>query len=322
MVSLKTVFKKLKEVHNDKIQSRVIYNTKQNFIILISFGNTYFYSVLEFISGVNSMHEKNGMEVILSHTATEVEQTEDEDNYSKKPIEMINDRYYLLISGTTKQYQRLFDIVPQSNDVLKVITNDIYHCCCSTDFDYLIELGVLNLNRFKYQNIVPDTYDEYKSYYSCLTVNGEYDDFDKIMLRLPALFSAIDVAKIINVYPKINGESVITNIPQLIDWLNGKQEKKSCVNFTALSSEDGLKTYECLKEPLLSHIIPNPDLDILSVISAPVFMREDLTEEDRINGDIPVEKMDELFQQDYDRFTQPTADYTEGGYELIDEQLS
>ena len=47
-------------------------------------------------------------------------------------------------------------------------------------------------------------------------------------------------------------------------------------------------------------------------------MREELNEEDRINGDIPLDKMDELFQQEYDRFNQPTAEYIDG-YEDIDE---
>jgi hypothetical protein len=72
---------------------------------------------------------------------------------------------------------------------------------------------------------------------------------------------------------------------------------------------------------LLKYVYPyfmvNPTVDSLTILNAPLFMKEDMT--DLMEGNVPIEELDELFQQDYDRFVQPTADAIE--YENIDEQI-
>lgn len=315
------LFKKTEEISTDKLQSRIIYNSQANFIILISYGAKDFYSVIEFTSALSELHDS--VNVITSHTATEEEAIENENSFSKKAIKIINNRYYLLIGGSSEQYAKLFDTVPQSNTVLKCIIQDIYHNRDSAPFSSLIELGILDLNRFKYQNIVPNIYDRLKEYsdYADNVFHGWYDDFREIMSKLPSSFSAIDVARLIYIYAALpNTADLLTmRLPEFISDTLGEKNGSVDMHYNVAIRDFFFNTYSILFHLcFFDSIIPYADLDILSVITVPVYMREELNEEDRINGDIPLDKMDELFQQDYDRFTQPTAEYTDG-YEDIDE---
>ena len=321
MSLLHKIFKKYKNVNSAKLQSKVIYNSVNNFIILISYGDADFYSVIEFTSALTELNDS--INIVTSHTATKEESIENEDNFSKKAITIINNRYYLLIGGSSEQYAKLFDVVPQSNAVLKCITKDIYHNRDSSSFKSLIELGVLDLSRFKYQNVIPNIYDNNKKYYYNDLFHGWYDDFKGIMSLLPVSFSAVDVSRLIYIYADINKADLLAmRLPEFIDDVLGEKNGSVRMHYNVGIRDFFYRTYEILHASyLFDNIIPNSDLDILSVIIAPIYMREELNEEDRINGDISLDKMDDLFKQDYDRFTQPTAEYIEG-YEDIDEVLS
>ena len=313
------LFKKTEEISTDKL--RIIYNSQANFIILISYGAKDFYSVVEFTSALSGL--SNSINVVTSHTATEEAPIENEDNFSKKAITIINNRYYLLIGGSSAQYAMLFDVIPQSNAILRCITQEIYHNRDSSPFSSLIELGILDLGRFKYQNIVPNIYDKPKEYSDHIDklFYGRYDDFKKIMSKLPSSFSAIDVARLIYIYAALpnTSELLTMRIPEFISDTLGEKNGSIDMHYNVSIRDFFSNTYALLSQLcLFDSIIPNADLDILSIITVPIYMREELNDEDRINGDIAIDKMDELFQQDYDRFTQPTAEYTDG-YEDIDE---
>ena len=73
------------------------------------------------------------------------------------------------------------------------------------------------------------------------------------------------------------------------------------------------------KNSIFKHIFKEPSREALEILISPVFLRENL--EDEVNGSMAIEEMDEIFQQEYDRFTGVTADYA-GEYEDIDEALA
>lgn len=327
MSFLNKLFRKTEVISSDKLQSRVIYNSQFNFIILISYGAKDFYSVIEFTSALTEIYQGNGgISIVISHAAIEEEPVEDENNFSKRPVTIINNRYYMLIGGAPFFYNKLFDVVPPSNAILRCIIQDIYHHRSSSDFKELINLGVLNSNNFKYQNVVPDNYDKLKKYTGddSKVIAGGFDDFDKIMSRIPSSFSAIDVARLIyiNAFTPHIPAPFFMRLPEFISDTLGEKNGSVSRCYSGITLRDFFaRTYQAIEQPLLSHIIPNPDLTMLSILTVPLYMREELNEEDRINGDIPLDKMDEIFQQDYDRFNQPTAEYIEG-YEDIDEIVS
>ena len=76
----------------------------------------------------------------------------------------------------------------------------------------------------------------------------------------------------------------------------------------------------CKNDCLYSSIIKNPCIENLSAVTKPIYLRSDEDEEDELTADLPIEALDEIFQQEYDRFVNPTAD-AGVEYEDIDERL-
>ena len=305
--------KKNRIIETETVQSTVIYNSELKFVVLFSYGSKHAQDLAEFINAFGGF-------VRFAHTAVETELEESENDYSKKTIQITNNKYYVVIAGSPKNtYPYIYRHISLSNVFLEALTKEIYQHLDSSNFQYLIDDAVLDFNKFKYKNIKPK-YDEmggplvfnFKRRAGTTDIENYvfWDNFKLIMSRLPNVFSAIDIAKMIAIYPRSFG---CQHVDILVWDMNG-----------GMPGEDGHpydweeELFKLLKEDLFNAIIPNSTPELLQIMNLPIYLREDLDEDDEVVGNVPVEQLDEIFQQQYDRFTQPTAEYTDK-YEDIDE---
>ncbi len=315
---INNLFKK-ENIDDGKLMTKIIYNTRTNLMVLVSYSHDYFYSMIEFIQAVNQIPH---MKIYLSHSAKEKEYTEDElKEFDKKKVDIIDNRYYALISGTPEDYCALYGkIYTLSNEILNMLTQDFYNNCSSTYFNEMINYGILDFGKFKYQNIVPHNYDKHISFKLNDSPRGEMfyaDNIELILSRLPETFSAIDICPCIYIYlsgQDKNDLEFLCNIPKLIskasEVYNGAQQTRETQYYEAIA--------KTTKNIIFKHIVPEPSIEVLSIVNAPLFLRENI--EDEINGNMSIEDMDEIFQQEYDRFNNITAD-NNIEYEDIDEQI-
>ena len=147
------IFNKKEYIDNSKLMTKVVYNTRYNLIILVSYSSNYFYSIIEFLDAVS----KSKVKSYISHSAKEKEYTEEElQEFDKKKVKIVENRYYLLLSGAPEDYIGIYNNIDNlSNEVLGMISNDIYNHCSSAYFKYLIDFCILDLGKFRFQNIVP-----------------------------------------------------------------------------------------------------------------------------------------------------------------------
>ena len=292
-------------IDDGKLRSKVIYSTRHNLIILISYGLKDFESVIEFLLAAN----KTTIISILSHSAKEKELSEEEiKDYDKKVVTIINNRYYMLLSGTPEAYGEILYYINLDNSVLKLLLEDFYHHCSSTYFKTHIDYGVLELNKFIYKNVAPSNYNRLIDIGNDGTTQYYHDDLSLILNSLPESFLAIDLAQCINIYEKYGNEP----IKKLYHGLNTLIYKVFEGHETAYDKFIIKKMNSVFKL-----LVPEPSIETLSIINAPLYLRENL--EDMYSATKSIEELDELFQQDYDRFTQITAGESE--YEDIDEQI-
>ena len=313
------IFNKKESIDNGKLMTKVVYNTRYNLIILVSYSSNYFYSIIEFLDAVS----KSKVKSYISHSAKEKEYTEEElQEFDKKKVKIVENRYYLLLSGSPEDYIGIYNNIDNlSNEVLGMISNDIYNHCSSAYFKYLIDFCILDLGKFRFQNIVPNNYDKlYEFSLDKYATNGEtyckhyVDNIDTILNNIPDTFSAIDIAHIIKFYnhpESCKDIQVLFNAAYLIDTIYNDNTNKTVMRYLNIIAN-------ATKDFIFKKIVAEPSIETLSIVNSPVFLRENLEYE--FTGNMAVEDMDTIFQQEYDRFTQPTADHM-FDYEDIDERI-
>ena len=312
---INNIFKK-ENVDDGKIMTRVIYNSRYNLITLVSYSSPYFYTIIEFIKAASEIDD---LKIHLAHSAKEKELSkEEQDDFDKKKIEIIDNRYYMILSGKPEDYAELYNHCDLENEVLKLLMDDIYNNCSSPQFQTLINYGIMSLGNFKYKGIVPDNYNKPQKIKFSFENREAYfftDDYDLITKNIPEAFIMMDLTDIINTY-RVDDKN-----PEKAGAItyNLKSFAKMYESITPESMQYKVKLG--MMGSLIKYVYPyflvNPTVDTLNILNAPLFMREDLS--DLMEGSVPVEQLDELFQQEYDRFVQPTADAIE--YEDIDEQI-
>ena len=281
------------DIQEDNVtKSTVIYNTGDNVIILVSFSTKDIDDVAEFVEACYNAN---------LHTITERDSNlcYKEDTEVKELVAITHVRHYIIIGGSPRSYGELYKYVSLSNTILECITEDIYNNCSSTYFKKSIEDGVLDINKFVYNKIIPK-YDEYvyskdKSVYC--------DDITYILSKIPKCYTTINLTKIVNIYIKskdINGVYIYT-IRNFIKVYNAYKKN-------GIKNIDYNETYEKIKHQLFHKIMApkNDCLDDYTFINLPIYMIEDYDPE--YVGDKSIEEMDEIFQQQYDRFVTPTID--------------
>lgn len=329
---LKNLFGYVVRITTSAIRCTTIYNTEKNFIVLIQYGSQHFYDVMEFINCAN----RAGLKIILAHNADISNQSDmlpvESGLETKVPAKIINHRYYMLVSGEPTNYANIAHYLSLSNPVYDAILTEAYQHITSTAFSKLIEDHVLNEDSFKYIRVRPP-YDELQMVVNPINDTGVtyHDDVNLILSKLPNCFDAIDIARIIHIYTNShwsNGLSEYVCADKLIDKLftykNGETNTDEYAN---------LSIHISLLRPLYARLVPEfsavtSSTDCLAILSYPIYLREgsnsagdDADGIDASSGALDARQVDELFTQQYDRFTLPTADNMTN-YKSLDEVLN
>lgn len=325
--NLKTLLnfnKKSSETHDAALRALTIYNTELNSIILVQFGIDEFYDAISFVS----IATKAGIKVIVSQYVEVVIPENPKTVSPNIPLKHINHKYYILISGTPNQYCETMKYISLENKIITTIFQEIYKNMSSTSFQSLIDDYMISEDSFTYKRVTPK-YDKLATINTPTTKRGiiQYDDISYIKTKLPNVFNMLDVASMIHIYlGEIWGdESYITAtdaVKNLFEYRNAETDIDK-YNSTVANIK--------LLSPLYREIIPefgrSDNIDDLAILIYPVYKREiDDTESDDDNepyidtGSIPMSELDVIFQQEYDRFTMPTAEYSDI-YKPIDEVM-
>ena len=305
------LFKRNKNAFStDSLRTKVVYNTRTNFMVLVSYGSDHFQSIIEFINGLNDLPGNHKIKCVMENTAILEEPTKEESSSIKiRPLITAHSYYFLLLSGKPEAYAELFDDLDISNRVLEEIQKDIYNYCDSAKFQKLIDMDVLELSKFRYKNIVP-MYDDY-----IVFDRYKYDDVEKICIDLPECFNRISLLKLLNIY--YTDGSVIFNSLRVIKATLDDLKENTNEHLHIMFDDN------CKKGGFYTHIMDNPTIEVLSIAAEPIYLKPDFYDDygEIFNntGTVPVEELDEIFQQDYDRFVNPTANAVE--YESIDETI-
>ena len=298
-MGIKNIIKGLipKSEKNNKIKSddsycysTIVWNTKDNLIILLSFSEDYFGQIIELQDAMNYTWQGLRSKIVYSSYDEETNKVDDK-GYK---IWIIHNKYYLLIGGSPLAWEELYmNIHNLGNEALARITSEITNNCCSTDFNHLIDDGILY--GFKYDcveakydnNAILDT-NETKIYYTNPVT---------LMNRLPNGFTARDILKFINIK---HGNLEYNGLKPIIDIKN--------------ASENTFKNslaYNMYK-PLFKDI----SVKKLSMLLEPLYKQPD---DDSIPGDVDDESLDSIFREHYERFSATSDDSIH--YEDIDEEL-
>ena len=300
-------FKRLisKKIINDKaeLNALVVYNTDSNFIVLIQYGQDHFYDAIEFVNCANNA----SLKIIASQSAQEEPQLLEDHSISIRPMRIYNRRSYLLVSGTTHNWCGLYDYIDRTNPMMEKVTDLIYQNCTSTDFDILIKYGVLDEDKFRFRRIKSQAYDTLESVFNPVRkASIRFDNISKIMSKLPDCFSSRDLLSIIHIY-KEDSDQYSTAYDLLLD--------------VARKDSESVVLYKILSDPLYGHFMKNHNLQALTTLLYPIYLREDLTDDDFIIGDVSFEDLDELFKRQYDKYSMPTIDNTEYYDKDVDEPV-
>lgn len=295
---IKLFFKKNKIIKSKDsfINTKVIYNTEYNFIILISFSEDYFNDAMELITASNNIDNIAYYKPFIIYRHSSYKENISDNN------ELSHPRNYLLISGSELEYTTLYKSIENiGNAILQAITIEIYNNRSSSDFDELIDDNIFFKSLFKYINIEPP-YDKL----ACINEKS-FDNLNYILKQLPESFTAQSLLKIINIYnlPKIE-----LSFLSAYDILN-KVYKYENPDYIYLINDYNLRN------DFFKLFIKNPTDENLSNLIGPQYL---IIDDDEIPGDVSDEKLDEIFRQEYDRFNAVKDDNTE--YVDIDELLN
>lgn len=294
-MNLKNFFKNVKKLGYDKIiesdesycYSKIIWNDRSNLIILLSFTKDYFDQIIELQDAINYSWQRLRSKIVYS--AYEHIEKEDEDSIAIT-TRIIHNKYYMLIGGEPLAWQELYmKIHNLGNDALSRITEEITNNCHKDDFKQLVEDGIL----YDFKDSEKLKFDD-----PAYTDDGYYyTNPETILNRLPEGFTGRDIIKFITIikgYKITNAYGEIVNIRYMTD-----------------ESFKSNKLYQ-----LYASLINNPTPQKLALLLEPLYKQPD---DDSIPGDVSDESLDELFRENYERFSAVADENTL--YEDIDEIL-
>ena len=299
-MSLKSLFSNLffikKKINKVELKdsycySDIIWNYKDNLIILISYSEDYNESIIEILDAAN---QSNLTTKIVYSSYDEETDKKDEDGNN---IWLIHKKHYLLIGGNLWDWNLLYcNINNLGNSVLDKISEEITNNCCSTDFEYLINDGVLM--GFRYNKVKPPTYDKpnrYRHY-------KEVSNIQTIVSRLPDAFKARDLIHFIIITENNKSYTMYGDIISNIRYMDEKYFYETSDIY-------------CMYKPLFK---TEPTVAKLVGLIKPLYKQIDL-DDDFIPGNISDESLDEIFREHYERFSAIRDD--DVIYDDIDELL-
>ena len=280
--------------YNNKIESddsymysKIVWNDRTNLIILLSFTKDYFDQIIELQDAIN--HTLQGLCSKIIYSSYEEDEKNDDDTFAITN-RIIHNKYYMLIGGNPKSWQELYmKIHNLGNDALSRITKEIINNCHKDDFKQLVEDGILydfkDSDKLKFDD--PAYTDD--GYY--------YTDPETILNRLPEGFTGRDIIKFITI---IKGYKITNAYDEIIN-----------IRYMTDESFKSNKLYQ-----LYASLINNPTPQKLALLLEPLYKQPD---DDSIPGDVSDESLDELFRENYERFSAVADENTL--YEDIDEIL-
>lgn len=277
-VILRKFFPRIKKGNDNFLYTKVIYNEKNNFMILISFTEKYFTDAIQFLSAV-------------SYTDLSVKFVQSSYEEKNNDNILIHNRYYILISGNDYDYIGFYETIDScSNSIALALEKDIinYRNMDTYSNTYFYESG----NIVKYDKRIDICSDE---------LIYTIDDIKKIKSNLPECFTGQMLLDFI--YLSV-GNDYRSLFSLLCDAYNF--DDNDCKNII-----------EKIKKPVLSLICAYPTDAVLKNWCGPQYLVND---DGLIAGDIDNESIDDIFKQDYQKFTAIASDDVE--YVDIDEELS
>ena len=271
------------------IEASPVYNYKlskgeedkcDQLMILIQFTQDYFHEAIEFLSVAPAF-----LKVKYVHSSYD-EDSGEKDTHDD-PIYIIHNKYYILISGSDIEYNSFITGFSNlANEFIRVIYGCITNCRERTAYLSIIEYMPYDNTFVDIDKIVYDP---------GVVINGNscryiHTDIKLVMSRLPKAFSTFDMPKFINIRIQ-NYQGASVNYYTLSFF----------IHYALLHDHEyKQKLLEDLND-LVSYIT-NGDTSIekLRNIIGPAFLLQD---DDAIPGDITDEGLDDLFRQQYDRFS-------------------
>lgn len=281
----KKLFKNKKDIMDENFcYSDIIWYSKDNLIILLSFTKEYFRDIIELQEAISYTDLKE--KIIFSSYDEELE---DETILS-------HERNYMLISGNTDEWAKLFTKIDISNKCLSILSKEISNNCYFESFDKLIEDSIIK--KFKYNN--SDNTPQYNNNMRSKSLNGNtvlFNDPKYILDKLPVSITGKDLFHIIKVSPYKDY------------W---------CSPYTILETYGAESVFknESLIE-VFNLLMNKPSLENLKLIIQPLYFQPD---DDTFPGSIDDDALDDIFKENYEKFSALIDDNNE--YEDIDEILS
>jgi hypothetical protein len=299
---IKNIFKTKKEIlesDDSYCYSKVIWNSPDNLIILLSFTKDYFEQIIEIQDAINYAYRNLCSKIVYSSYDEEI--TREENGKTINDI-IAHKKYYMLIGGDSIEWYNLYcNIHDLGNEALSIITDEIVNNRSSEGFEELIKDGVLfgfveDINYDK--NIIVDDYN--------------YNDPKVILERLPSGFTGRDVIKFIKI--NTDDDYCVLNIE------NEDNEDEDALSYilrlTYLINRDNNEFKSYPLYPLYSALFKDPTVKKLYSLFDPLYKQPD---DDAIPGDVSDETLDAIFKENYERFS-AVADESMY-YEDIDEIL-
>lgn len=271
-----------------------------NIIMLISFSKNYFDEISELVCNCQ-------FKTKLLQTSYDKElDTLDEDG--NKQI-MITPKYYLLISGSVKDYLDLFyNTVNLSNSAIKCIMTELYGNVNKSFFQQLIDDRILSEQLFTYNNkttAIEEIIDNDTRIIS-------HDDADYVISKLPTGFIGSDLVDMVKIYFYYTDDNNVTiryasSVLQLLKEIKKGNIPERVINVLSTNN-------------IFNGIMSDSSIDNLLDLLNPVYKRKVF--DNVITGGLNDEDIDEVFLQQYDRFTGVISDEDDIHYSDIDEVVS
>lgn len=290
---LRALFTKNNEIISDDsyCYSQIVWKTKDNIIILLSFTENYFEQIMEIQDAIN--YSWQGLCSKIVYSSYEEEVTAEDEDGTIYDTQIVHKKYYMLIGGSPLAWQELYmNIHDLGNEVLNKITDEITNNCDPFYFKNLIDDGILYNFRYSEENEM--NYDASKVSKN----NYTYTDPEVLLKRLPNGFTGRDILKFIKV---CHGTIVTNGLSSIIDVKYMPDN---------LFKNHGLY-------PLYAAVFKDPTIEKLNMVLEPLYKQPD---DDSIPGDVSDESLDAIFREHYEKFSAVADDSTH--YEDIDEQLS
>lgn len=281
----KKLFKNKKNIMDENFcYSDIIWYSKDNLIILLSFTKEYFRDIIELQEAISYTDLKE--KIIFSSYDEELE---DETILS-------HERNYMLISGNTDEWAKLFTKIDISNKCLGILSKEISNNCYFESFDKLIEDSIIK--KFKYNN--SDNTPQYNNNMRSKSLNGNtvlFNDPKYILDKLPVSITGKDLFHIIKVSPYKDY------------WCSPYKILETYGAESVFKNESLMEVFNLLMN--------KPSLENLKLITRPLYFQPD---DDTFPGSIDDDALDDIFKENYEKFSALIDDNNE--YEDIDEILS